>query len=477
MNLLPEGFTESITGIIPFHTKATGPEALQVMPDSITNSRDNLFNSEELFSDPFQMYGWMNNNYFGNDSSISLAQLFLIHDLCYTPIQVKLRAQYGASLEVYRKNSSGGLDKIDDHPFIRLMNDPNDTMHDQDYFESWTCHQNLFGKFWNLLIRENSLDDLANPSGRVIGIMPIRPDQIRKIFDTGTGRFLHYEFKKDFRSTPIIVHPDSIMVDVYYNPLTTAEGVSPTRVAQRYIEIDAMLTDTNRAFIKNGGVPLLILELDSKLPDGTPKNIKVMKQELEFNKQAYDEQMKIGGSRFKKPLFTAGMKPHPVSIDVDSAMLDSLYNRCESRCAGAYGIPPHKLQVGLEHGDSRANSETQDKEFAEQIIWTQLERIRVKLERSPCFLDWAVDGEFLMWNLEPCKIFHYQTLEMRDQLNKDFKNGTITAEFYNQKMNYPPPPKEIKDLTYFQLTGLRNPQMVNNNNQPKQLTEGNSNTN
>lgn len=465
MNLLPDNLTNTITDLIPY-VKTSGPEALQVMPESITTRRDSAFNSEELFTDYSQMFNYINNNYFGNDSSISIAQLFAVHDLCYTPISIKLRAQYGASLEVYRRNSSGGNDKVDDHPFIRLMNDPNDTMHDQDFFEAWTCHQNLFGKFYNLLIRQNSLDDLANPSGKVIGVMPIRPDQIRKVFDLATRRFLHYEFRKDFMSQPVVVHPDSLLIDVYYNPVTTSEGISPTVVAQRYIETDAMLTDTNRAFIKAGGIPYLVLVLDSKLPDGTPKNLQTMKAELEFNKQAYDEQMKLGGSRFKKPLFTAGMTPHPIDMNIDSGMLDAFYNRCESRVAGIYGVPQHKFQVGLEHGDSRANSEVQDKEFAEQIIWTQLERIRVKIERSPLFLDYAQSGEFLIWNLEPCKIFHYQTLEKREAMRKDFKNGTITAEQFNQSMNYPPPPDALKDLTYFQLIGLKNPPVVNNQNQP-----------
>lgn len=472
MNLLPNNLSNSFQSLIPFGTKATGPEALQVMPTAIANRRDDAFNSEELFMDQAQMYSYLNTNYFGNDSFVALSQLFAIHDLCYTPIQIKLRAQFGASLEVYRRNSKGGHDKIDDHDFIRLLNDPNDTMHDQDFFEAWTCHQNLYGKFYNLLIREISIADLANPNGRVIGIMPIRPDQIRKKYNLSTRQFIGYEFRKDFMSEPIFVHPDSLMIDVFYNPVATSEGVSPTALAKRYIETDAMLTDTNRAFLKGGGIPPLILELDAKLPDGTPKNLKRLKHELELNKEAYDEQMKQGGSRFRKPLFTAGMKPHPLNLSMDAGMVDAFYNRCESRCAAIYGVPAHKLQVGLEHGDSKANSETQDNEFAEQIVWTQLERIRVKLERSPCFLDWAKPGEFLIWNLEPCKIFHYQTLEKREAYRKDFKNGTITAEQFNAAMNYPPPPDEIKNKTYFELVGMKSNNQLQTGNQPKQLTEG-----
>lgn len=448
MNLLPESVQNPFALMVP-QSKAVSTETIARLPAPIASRRNTAFDSNNLFADPAGLESFVEQTHW---DYYKLAQLFLCHDLCYTPITIKTQAQYGAELEVVRETASG-IEVLHDHPFLQIINDPNDSMHDQDLFEAWTVHHNLWGKFMCLMIRENSLEDLANPNGKVIGLMPVRPDQIEKKYDGyGSSRkFIGYEFRITPYTKPQFVAPGSFMVDVYYNPITASLGHSPTKVASRWLSLDTSLTDSNRAFVDGGGMPALILSLNTQLPDGTFKKPETIKKELMQNKQVWDEQYKRGGNRFRKPAFVAGMNPFFHENSIESQMLDAFYNRIESRVARVYGVPAQSFMAGLEHGDSKANSGEANQVFAEQVVWTQLERMRLRLQRSSFFAEYTVKNEYLRWNIDNCKIFTYQKMLRDKSMREDFKLGVLTAKTLSETLGYPPLPKEMQDLNYFQL--------------------------
>lgn len=474
MNLLPETFQQNLSLMLPASsamTKAVSQETISRLPAPIAARRNDAFDSNNMFADPAGLETFVEST---NWDYYQLAQLFLCHDLCYTPITIKTQAQYGAQLEVVRETSSG-IEVIHDHPFMQVINDPNDSMHDQDLFEAWTVHHNLWGKFFCLVIRDKSLDDLANPNGKVIGLMPVRPDQMTKKYD-GFGsnkQFIGYEFRITPYSKPQFVAPGSFMIDVYYNPITASIGHSPTKIASRWLSLDTSLTDSNRAFVDGGGMPALILSLNTQLPDGTFKKPETIKKELMQNKQVWDEQYKRGGNRFRKPAFVAGMNPFFHENSIESQMLDSFYNRIESRIARVYGIPAQSFMAGLEHGDSKANSGEANSVFAEQVVWTQLERMRLRLQRSSFFGEYAQPKEWLRWNVDNCKIFTYQKLARDKSMREDFKLGIVTAKTISETLGYPALPKEMQNLNYFQLlaasrgTSAQNQQNNNQNDKNK----------
>lgn len=157
-----------------------------------------------------------------------------------------------------RKTSQPGKpQEIRDHPFKKLLENPNPYMSQFELFEATSSYKSLTGDaFWYL--------ELGEITRKPKAIYILRPDKVNIAVDDKTGDVLGYTFRRNDGTTmPLDV--DEVLHHKTFNPLDPYRGLGTVQAGLLYIETEESTSLFQHNFMKNQATPSGVLTLKGKI--------------------------------------------------------------------------------------------------------------------------------------------------------------------------------------------------------------------
>lgn len=204
------------------------------------------------------------------DDYNSFERLFTIHPWTYAGIYAIASSAASVPIRVMRKMKDGKSEEVVDHPFIKLIENPNDFMTGYDLIELSFIFLEATGESYWLY------DDLKGETSDIDGKISL--SQVKEIWPLPSSHIKpvpHAEkFRNGYRYNPEgstkgkVFNNAEVQYLKYSNPLSMHRGLGSIAPAQRNISGELFADTWNNNFFKNGGLPAAFLKTEQRLdPD------------------------------------------------------------------------------------------------------------------------------------------------------------------------------------------------------------------
>ncbi len=292
------------------------------------------------------------------------ADTAMMHATVYTCVRFLAFNVAQLPLILYRRQSDDpkepARERATDHPlYERLHTLANDRV---------TAFNSMALLIGSLMLRGNGLAFVERDrGGAVIGLHPLRWDQIEILRDRFTGELV-YEWTpqesppQTFRASEVW-HIQGLGID-------GVQGLSPIALMRESVGHGLALQEFGSRFFSNSATPSGALEMPGELSEGAYKRLK---EGIEENRTGLDNAHKV-------LLLEEGAKWNQIGISGrDAQFLESRkFNRAE--IAGWYGIPPHL--IGDLEKATFSNIEQQSLEFVIYFLMPWLVNIEQTITRD-----------------------------------------------------------------------------------------------
>lgn len=393
-----------------------------------------------------------------------LQRIYDCHDLVHACIELISSTFSLAKLKVKKLNSDNKYVFDPNHPLQRVLDSPNSSMTGYDLRQSYVVHRYLNGTVAFLLLRghkaiSNNPNDVCPDCGElsissgacgnllwhycvgpVTQILPCHPDRLSKqTYNTKYGKKEYFVYEWE-NSTKMVVHPNNILTDPFYNPGGSFYGTSPTAQVQRWLEIDLGLSKQVGAYLLNNAIPSMILNI--KPTDGTMNQDPTTMLEAIKEKWIRDFSMSgdgmSSGSKVKTPAFVHGeMEVHKIQDALKDIVVKPLFYEIQNRICMAYGVPPNFFEFGQDYGAQSTTIQQQEKNFFNRTIAKNLVSFKAKIERY--ILSTYNDPTLkLEWDLSEMGIASFLEIERKNYVLKTWELGLISRDHAREELGMDP---------------------------------------
>lgn len=238
---------------------------------------------------------------------------------------VRLIAETIASLPLilYRRDKSGNKERAKDHPLYHVLHMwPNEWMTRFEWIELMVRH---------LLLRGNAYASLQYQSGRIVGLMPLHPDNMTvKWIMSGKSKNLIYEYNADGKRT---IFRDYDMIHLRGPSEDGGKGKGPIQEAREVVGNAVALDNYQSCFYANGVRLSGVLEHPGTLTDTTSERIATS-----FRK-AYAGAANSG----KVAVLEEGMKLNTTTMTPKDAEFIAVRKFSVREIARIFRVPPHMI--------------------------------------------------------------------------------------------------------------------------------------
>lgn len=287
------------------------------------------------------------------------------HVWAYAGIYAIAAAAAGLPIRVMRKIDDKTSEVVEDHPFSKLLEEPNEFMTGYDLIElSMIFAESTGYSYW--LLDNGEAAPLSPgsklPIAAIKEIWPLPPGQV-KVLPDPKGFIVGYKFEPSSGKV-IKLQPSEVVAMRYPNPTNLWGALGSLEPAKADIQGDLYADKFNNNFFRNGGLPVAFLKTDQVLqPD----------QRLEL--RAEWAKLYQGVANAHKVAFLEGGTDLQVLQQTrkDMEFVD-LSREKRTKILGALGVPP--VIVGLD------TAKYDNAEQQKAIFWenTMLPKLR-KFER------------------------------------------------------------------------------------------------
>lgn len=434
------------------------------------------------------------NNWNPNSVNLEyLQKLYDCHDLVYSCIEL-ISSTFALGRIKVKKLINGKYQYVPEHPLQKVLDNPNSSMTGYDLRQSYAVHRYLNGTVAFLLIRGFDMVTRENNkvvpnkcpncktkrfcehllfhfnTGPVTQILPCHPDRLTKEkveTPNGNREYFAYEWESGIK---MIIHPDNILTDPFYNPGGSFYGTSPTAQVQRWLEIDLGLSKQIGAYLMNNAIPSMILNIKpGQNMDDDPSTM------LESIKEKWMRDFSVTGdgitqgNKVKTPAFVFGeLDVHKVQDTLKEIVVKPLFYEIQNRICMTYGVPPSFFEFGQDHGAQSTTIEQQEKNFYNRTISKNLNSFISKMERY--LLPSYPDGDKLIleWDLSKMGIASFLEKERKTLIHKNWELGLITRDSAREALGMNPIGNDYGDDLY-RVTVLGNEQRESGQHVDNQL--------
>ena len=146
---------------------------------------------------------------------------------------------------VYRKNRSGQVEELDDHPLVTLLNRPNPWQGSGRFFENVTAF---------LMLSGNSYIEAVGPENRPPKeLYVLRPDRVKVIPGNAQQLIGGYEYQVD--SHKVRLQAEEVLHLKLFNPLNDWYGMGPIEAAARSVDQNNESRAWNVSLLQNAARP------------------------------------------------------------------------------------------------------------------------------------------------------------------------------------------------------------------------------
>ncbi|WP_020476258.1 phage portal protein [Zavarzinella formosa] len=248
---------------------------------------------------------------------------------------------------LYQKNRAGKLAKIESHPLLDLIYDPNPVQSWREFCGGLTAYHQLSG---NAYVFGNGLDKSQKPPRE---LQLLSPGKVKIV--PGRGLFPQgYEYRPDANTKfdyPVdqITGQSAILQIRSFNPLSPWYGLSPIGPAALGVDIHTGGQRWNKGLLDNGARPSGALSV--KGGDGTPTSL-TDDQYLRL-KEMIDRQFSGGNNSGRPLLLEGGLEWQEMSLNPKDMDFLEGKNGAARDIALAFGVPPQL--IGLPDSQTYAN--------------------------------------------------------------------------------------------------------------------------
>jgi HK97 family phage portal protein len=258
---------------------------------------------------------------------------------------------------LYRRSTTGDPDdreEVLDHQALRLWNQPNPFMNNDQFMEPCQQHKELTGEYWWLI----------SYSGRFkipLEMWPIRPDRIEPVPHPTKFISGYVYHGPDGEKVPLEL--DEIIYDRKPNPLDPLRGMAAVQSTMTELEAAKYSSLWIRSFFYNSAEPGGIIEVDKRLGDTEWRELR----------DRWDEQHRGVSRAHRVAILEQGKWVDRKFTMRDMQMSDiRIGNREVIR--EAYGYP--KPMLGTVEDVNRANAEAAEIMFTRWLQVPRLKRLR-----------------------------------------------------------------------------------------------------
>lgn len=280
--------------------------------------------------------------------------------------------------QLYRKGRKSGLEQINDHELLTLIENPNPSQSGREFFRYLVAYQQLSG---NSYVLGSGIDPMARNSKPPTELQLLNPGKVRIVPGMQLGIPKSYEYKPDPKSRfefPVdqISGRSQVMHLKSFNPLNPWYGMSPLAAAALGVDIHNDGQKWNQRLIENGARPSGALVV--KAADGNPASL--TDEQYDRLKAMMDEQFSGPANAGRPMLLEGGLDWKEMSLNPkDMEFLEGKHSAARD-IALAFGVPPQL--IGIPGDNTYANYEQ-----ATLAFWT---------ETVLPLLGWILDG-FNRW--------------------------------------------------------------------------------
>ena len=335
---------------------------------------------------------------------------FAGNDLVYACIREIATSAAEARLVAYRTDSAGAMVEVEGR-IGALLRDPNPKMTQFTFLETIHQHLNIAGNVYFYKLR--TLRGVRD-------VFILRPDRIRLMDDGGA----EYLIDNKIYALP----PDDFGHLKLPHPLDDHYGLSPLAVLGPHVNLDSVLTDFQRVFFQNAGVPSGLLKLKRQLSS---------QAEADKIRAGWRAQFRGVKGWHQIAILDDDASYQKTGSTVEESDAPGVGERLESRICAALRVPPILVGalVGLNHA-TYANYAEARRSFWEETLVPEYKRIQEFLQK---FL--GVDfTEFDRLEFDLTKVRALQPNETlrSERLTNEFESGILTLNEVRELLGYDP---------------------------------------
>jgi len=297
----------------------------------------------------------------------SFQQLYAEHPWIYAGIYAIASSGAGVPLRLMKGQPSGKAVQVTGHPFMDLLNRPNDFMTGYDLIELMFIFLEATGEsYW-------FLDDLSDGNGpnpglklaNVKEIWPLPPQTVNPIPH-------HKDFLQGFRYEPqggqaLNLATQEVIYLRYANPLSLYRGQGSISAAKKTVVGDLFATSWNNTFFKNHALPAAFLKTDQELTD--PQRARM--------KAGWAKMYQGVASSHKVALLENGLDLAVTSTSRKDMEFAVLQEAAMKRILGPLGVPLIMVSIGDEQ--SYNNAHVQERVFWRNTMSPKFKKVAAML--------------------------------------------------------------------------------------------------
>jgi HK97 family phage portal protein len=260
-------------------------------------------------------------------------------------------AQNVSAMENYYAKEMGNGDiKVDQHEFLRLLENPNPDMTKKEFIEATESFMQMVGEcFWYFKYGEVS----KKPKEIYI----LRPDRVKIV--VSNGEVVGYKVSKNGDSDAVVLDTFEIYHKKRFNPNNPYRGIGPLQAGLQYVNTEKYATDFTKNFLFNNATPSGVLVLGK---DMTKEAYATFKRRWREGVSGTRNAGKVAIIRGTEATFTK------VGLSLSDIDLKELKKMTEDSILKMFKVPESFLGVSSETGLGRASVETLEYIFTKWVI-------------------------------------------------------------------------------------------------------------
>lgn len=239
------------------------------------------------------------------------------------------------TLRVWQDQGSGKREEVEGHPLRELLQTPHPQYSEAEFLAQVVRIAAIAGF--------TVIEKIRARANNVVQLGIVRPDWVRPILRDNAPPDWEIRIPGDPKSPYTLFAEDAIVFRYMDSPLLDVTGDTPLRAVLREAGILNELTDFVKLLLERGGMPQLVLVVDS--PDDTQTiDEKLTDDEREAVRQQFAA--KYGGYRnWAGPAIIEGMRVETVQLDLNQLAFKDLRDGLDLSVCQAFRVPAPVVQV------------------------------------------------------------------------------------------------------------------------------------
>ena len=278
----------------------------------------------------------------------------------YACVSARAQSVASATFRVYNRNGADDFTELDDHPSIRLLDNPNPLDTRYDLLFKIVSYMDLTGDAYVAISKDGA--------GRQRELW-VLPSEKMTIIPSEDGVIKRFELRKygGLKDDPIIYQPSEIIHFKHPNINNFYYGNSILSAAAISVDINNSQHRYQKDFYDNSATVPAVLQMDGKADEGVIKRLR----------EAWNNMYGKTGKRHQVAILENGLKYQSVGINPKDLDLMASNRLTMLEICAIFKVPTSLL--GIVEDVNRANAESQEYTYSKMAIEPLLRNIDERL--------------------------------------------------------------------------------------------------